>query len=71
MARGLSLVVVVAGIWTVITGVWGFVEAGSNSTAELEEMQRWICGALITGGVGLIALAVSRLLPDSGDRSVA
>jgi hypothetical protein len=63
MTRILSLVIVVAGAWTALTGGWGLVEAGSNSTAELQEIQRWISGALLTAGIGLIATGLERLLP--------
>jgi hypothetical protein len=71
MAKVLSLVVAVLGVWTVITGVYGFVDAGDNSTAELKEMQRWICSTLIVVGVGLVALAIPRLLPADRARSAA
>lgn len=63
MAKVLNIVVVLAGFWTGMIGVWGFATYGGNSTAELQEIQMWLSMALISGGLGLIVTGVARLLP--------
>jgi hypothetical protein len=57
-----NIVTILGGAFTAFIGTWGAAAHRGKSTPELQEMTLWISLALLTAGLGLVAVGVARAM---------